>query len=57
MHLILHRQTDNEMKVWDVTIELYCVGSTVDLKEGNGRILTACNCQEEDGFDLPHRLG
>jgi hypothetical protein len=50
MHLILHSQTNNEMQAWEVIVEMYCVGSTVDLKQVYGQIVTARNCQEEDGF-------
>jgi hypothetical protein len=38
------------MQEWEVIVELYCVGSTVDLKQVYGQIVTARNCQEEDGF-------
>jgi hypothetical protein len=51
MHLILHKQTNNEMQEWVVVAVLYCVGSTVDLKRVHGQIVTARNCQEEDGFE------
>jgi hypothetical protein len=39
------------MQEWDVIVKLYCVGSTVDLKNVYGQIVTALNCQEEDGFE------
>jgi hypothetical protein len=51
MHLILHCQTNNEMQGWEVIVELYCVGSTVDLEQVYGQIVTAHNCQEEDEFE------
>jgi hypothetical protein len=38
------------MQEWEVTVELYCVGPTVDLKQVYGQIVTPRNCQEEDGF-------
>jgi hypothetical protein len=51
MHLILHSQNNNEMQEWKVIVELYYVGSTIDLKQVYGQIVTANNCQEEDGFE------
>jgi hypothetical protein len=39
------------MQEWEVIVELYCVGSTVDLKQVYGQIVTAHNFQEEDGFE------
>jgi hypothetical protein len=51
MHLILHSQNNSEMQEWDFIVELYCVGSTEDEKQVYGQIVTARNCQEEDGFE------
>jgi hypothetical protein len=51
MHLILHSQTNNKMQEWEVIIGLHCVGSTAALKQVYGHIVTARNCQEEDGFE------
>jgi hypothetical protein len=51
MYLILHSQTNNEMQEWKVIVKLYCVGSTVDLKQVYGQIVTARNVQEEVGFE------
>jgi hypothetical protein len=39
------------MQEWEVIVELYCVGSTADLKQVYGHIVTSHNCQEEDGFE------
>jgi hypothetical protein len=39
------------MQEWEVIVELYYVGSIVDLKQVYGQIVTARNCQEEDGFE------
>jgi hypothetical protein len=39
------------MQEWEVIVEPYCVGSTVDLKQVYGQIVTARNCQEKDGFE------
>jgi hypothetical protein len=39
------------MQEWELIVELYCVGSTVDLKQVYGQIVTARNCQEEGGFE------
>jgi hypothetical protein len=50
MHLILHSPPNNEMQEWEVIVELYCVGSTVDLKQVYGEIVSARNCQE-DGLE------
>jgi hypothetical protein len=51
MHLILHSQTNNEMQEWEAIVELCCAGSTADLMQVYGQIVTAHNCQEEDGFE------
>jgi hypothetical protein len=39
------------MQECEVIVELYCVGSTADLKQVYGQIVTARNRQEEDGFE------
>jgi hypothetical protein len=39
------------MQECEVIVELYCVESTVYLKQVYGQIVTARNCQEEDGFE------
>jgi hypothetical protein len=51
MHFILHSQTNSEIQAWEVIVDLYCFGSTVDLKQVYGQIVTACNCYEEEGFE------